>query len=122
LRRFSAILLLFLFGLALLSPLWGSDYESSLPACCRRGGKHHCAMAGGSSGLSSGPAFRNDARCPAFPGFVTGTFVGATGIVRAVVSEVALTAQRVSCASFELRVLSSLRLRAHAKRGPPALV
>ena len=46
LRRLFAILLLIAVALPLVSPLFalGQDAEANLPACCRREGKHHCAM------------------------------------------------------------------------------
>jgi hypothetical protein len=44
-RRLFAISLLLLFSFLLVSPLLASDaVDASLPACCRRMGKHHCAM------------------------------------------------------------------------------
>lgn len=44
-RRALAISMLLLFSLALISPLFASDVvQASLPACCRRVGKHHCSM------------------------------------------------------------------------------
>ena len=121
-RRFSAILLLLLFGLSLLSPLFGSDDESSLPACCRRGGNHHCSMMASSDSASSGPAFRSNGRCPFYPGFGSGTMQTFAGITPSTNSTFALAAKAASCNSFQLRVLSSLRLRAHSKRGPPLSV
>jgi hypothetical protein len=46
-RRAPAALLLLLLSLPLIAPLLVSaPDESQLPACCRRDGKHHCAMAG----------------------------------------------------------------------------
>jgi hypothetical protein len=119
LRRFSAILLLLLFGLSLLSPLLGSDGEANLPACCRRGGKHHCAMPAGKGSPDSGPALRGNGRCPSYPGFGVGTTSTVYGVRPAQPSAFVPTAEFISCNSFELRVLSSLRLRAHGKRGPP---
>jgi len=43
LRTMSGVLLAF-FLLPLFAPFLSSDSESTLPACCRRDGKHHCAM------------------------------------------------------------------------------
>ena len=66
-RRVVATLLLFIFGSALIAPmLFASDPESKLPPCCRRNGKHHCAMMGSPAESSSGPALQAS-RCAAFP-------------------------------------------------------
>jgi hypothetical protein len=45
-RRSLTTLLILLFGLPLAAPLLaqGGDLASTLPACCRRSGAHHCAM------------------------------------------------------------------------------
>jgi hypothetical protein len=45
LKKILAILLLALFGLPAVQPLFalGTGSESKLAACCRRDGKHHCA-------------------------------------------------------------------------------
>jgi hypothetical protein len=44
-RRACASLLLLVFSLPLIAPLLASTPDDSqLPACCRRGGKHHCTM------------------------------------------------------------------------------
>jgi hypothetical protein len=44
-RRALAALLLTLFSLPLIAPALASiPDDSQLPACCRRGGKHHCTM------------------------------------------------------------------------------
>src|SRR5579862_5145367 len=42
--RIVASLLLAIFSFALISPALDSGPESSLPLCCQRNGKHHCAM------------------------------------------------------------------------------
>jgi hypothetical protein len=45
-RRLLAISLLMLFGLPFALPFFGEKAaEASLPVCCRRDGKHRCAMA-----------------------------------------------------------------------------
>lgn len=44
-RRAPAALLLLLLSLPLIAPLFASTPDDSqLPACCRRNGRHHCAM------------------------------------------------------------------------------
>jgi len=43
-RRGAAIALLAVFSCLLMAPLFAADSDASLPACCRRNGKHHCAM------------------------------------------------------------------------------
>ena len=44
-RRAFAVTLVLVFSLPLIAPLLASTPdESQLPACCRRNGKHHCAM------------------------------------------------------------------------------
>jgi hypothetical protein len=119
LRRISALLLLLLFGLSLLSPLVGSDENTNLPTCCRRGGKHRCSMDDRTGSGGSGPAFRANRRCPSYPGFGTGTTTAISGLTPAASSAFSLAAESASGNAFELRILSSLRLRAHPKRGPP---
>jgi hypothetical protein len=44
-RRALALLLLAVIGLPLISPTLLANPRSELPACCRRDGSHHCAMA-----------------------------------------------------------------------------
>ena len=44
-RRAIAISLMMLFSWTLMAPLFVPDADASLPACCRRNGKHHCNMA-----------------------------------------------------------------------------
>src|ERR1700761_7365468 len=46
LRRLLSILMLAVFGLPFVAPLFamGATNEASLPACCRRNGEHRCAL------------------------------------------------------------------------------
>ena len=66
-RRALAALLVALFHFplaydALIGPLLLADDHSNLPACCRRDGKHRCAMADD----SASPSWQAT-RCPLYP-------------------------------------------------------
>jgi len=45
-KRAFASLLLSVLGLPLLVPGWFETVASTIPACCRRNGKHHCTAPG----------------------------------------------------------------------------
>ena len=65
-HRVSAVLLMALFSFSLIPPsAFAADPESGLPACCRRNGKHLCAIP--AHGNSSGPVLTSS-RCPFYPG------------------------------------------------------
>jgi hypothetical protein len=70
-RRAFSILFVLLFGLGPLAAAFDGD-DASLPACCRRDGKHHCVMADAmlarmiQAALST-PAFTAPSHCPQFP-------------------------------------------------------
>ena len=68
-QRGSAILLLVLFSFLLISPMLTADADSALPACCRKGGQHHCSMENmGQPDEVSGLALKSSsAKCPLFP-------------------------------------------------------
>jgi hypothetical protein len=66
LRRALATLLTALFGFALIWPLLAANPSPELPSCCRRDGKHRCAMDADAGASQSGiPAFSS--RCSLFP-------------------------------------------------------
>jgi hypothetical protein len=68
-RRALALLLLAVIGSPLLTPLLLAGARAELPTCCRRDGKHHCAM-GGVAGTASPEApslKRFQPKCPFFP-------------------------------------------------------
>jgi len=53
-RRVASAFLLLAFSLPLVAPaLASAPDESQLPACCRRNGKHHCAMSMAMGSVSS---------------------------------------------------------------------
>src|SRR6266851_4873671 len=59
-----------LFSFSLIAPALFADSAPSVPACCRRDGKHHCAMTSepGEASPSTAPAISAlQRRCPDFP-------------------------------------------------------
>jgi len=119
-RRILAISLLILFALPFTLPLFGADAAAaSVPACCRRNGKHHCVMSLNSSRTSSVPTLWQ--RCPysfkppavlVLPSFTPSPSASIfAGVMRhpAAAAQVAAR-QRVS---FD---------RSRQKRGPPAFI
>jgi len=59
-----------LFSFSLIGPALFVDADSSLPACCRRDGKHHCTMMNAADPVEapSGAVVKIwGPRCPSFP-------------------------------------------------------
>lgn len=121
-RRVVAISLMALFSFSLISPaMFAQDSDSKLPACCRRGGKHHCGMEASLLDPSSGPSLQA-AQCSFFPtmqALSASPFAGPPGAFQAVLSEPC--AQLASPVRTEALSLSSYS-RAGQKRGPPSLL
>jgi hypothetical protein len=125
-RRALATLLLALFSFSLISPaVLASDPESNLPACCRRDGKHRCAMMGAMMAMQSespsGPALQA-ARCPSFPG--AGAVMASPAVSLPGLSQSVFTgffSHSVFRRATEALCLSSYS-RAGQKRGPPAKI
>jgi hypothetical protein len=95
---------------------------SSLPACCRRLGKHACGTLSSTSGSStSGPAFQA-AACPLYP---RGQAVPAQAKATGVATPVSLFALAVThpalLPQLEARVRISCGHDQH-KRGPPVFL
>jgi hypothetical protein len=121
-RRALVTLLLALFGFSLISPaVLASDPESNLPACCRRDGKHHCAMMAMQSGSPSGSTLQT-ARCSSFPsaGAIPATpAVSLPGLSQSVFT--GFFTYSVGFRATETVCLSSYS-RTGQKRGPPAKI
>ena len=124
-RRFISISLLLLFTLPLVSPLFAaSTADANVRACCRRNGKHHCAMAATAQSPANSAATANAAsiheRCPCNPASsaaVNLPFVPnktEASIYTGVLSQPAGHTQTESL----FRISSG---RSHQKRGPPSL-
>jgi hypothetical protein len=70
-RRCLAIPMVLLFLLPFVSALFGaSDAEAGVPACCRRDGKHHCAMLAAPSLPDKGVGSIRE-KCPYTPAALT---------------------------------------------------
>jgi hypothetical protein len=65
-RRPLSILIVALFLLAPLSALIPGAADAQLPACCRRHGAHHCAMAAMSAPPAGTHQFTAPNRCPLY--------------------------------------------------------
>jgi len=129
-RRILAITLLIAFGSPLAVPLLAAaadlqskDAQSSLPACCRRNGKHHCAItmaAALASVNGSSPAFQAPP-CPLYPSPSTPLRLAAAKLNPAP----ALAIARLQTASPNVHGrsrASSALLSANQKRGPPSIL
>jgi hypothetical protein len=116
-RRLISIAMVLLFWLGPLSALLPGSDESQLPACCRRHGAHHCAMAsGGVSG--AGDVVSAPSRCPQYHRSSPATR-GAFALPRT--SAIAVAAE--SCPLIAVPLRGSLhQTRTSANRGPPALL
>lgn len=71
-RRLWAALLVFVFSIPLITPLFAHQPERKLPSCCRRDGKHGCGMMARAMGLDEaipGTAGLRGTKapCPLFP-------------------------------------------------------
>jgi hypothetical protein len=124
-RRGFSILLILVFGLGPLSATLQASEDASLPACCRRNGAHHCAMAaqvaamGGHSSPDPRPAFTVPLTCPYYPG-ARPLLVTAVHALAANASPVpGLRARSFAPAAGRALALSSPS-RNHPGRGPPA--
>ena len=107
------------FTLVPLALLAGTS-DSDLPACCRKDGKHKCAMAEIASDEDSGPAFRGVSRCPMFPSHLP--FVAASSVTGAPApyqSCEIVVASFPACAEQSATLYRISHSRSRQKRGPP---
>jgi hypothetical protein len=122
LRRLLATLLLVLFTLSLLSPAFGSDSDTGVPACCRRNGAHHCLMAGSMLGARGAqPGFRNNRKCPLYSGF--SLMPGhASSIIHPPFAADSIPFRTASILVRQTDLARAVSAsRAHSKRGPPSV-
>jgi hypothetical protein len=123
-RRVLATFSLFYLLALLFAPLWiSAAQQSSLPACCRRAGAHHCAMSMGAESASAADSANSDvisgvSQCPSWPQGFAPSHSQAFILIPAITVLAALVPQ----ASLRLRhaTLSRIaRIRQLSLRGPP---
>ncbi len=122
-RRGFSIFLILLFGLGPLSAFVDGSEDASLPACCRRNGAHHCAMAMQMAAMARipdpHPAFSAPLTCPYYPG-PSMTILMPSHALMAKASGFEVS-RVVAPAHVEEEVAAySTPSRSHAGRGPPA--
>jgi len=124
LRRFLSILLMAVIGLPMTAPLFAaSSYSaSSVPACCRKNGKHHCmgGMEMNSRTDSKTALHAPEGACPYAPAVLAMLHHDTFATVTQTVIMTALQSHDAVIAQSE----SSLRIsrdRSRQKRGPPIL-
>ena len=109
-RRLAASLLLALLCAGMTLPLLQAQ-GNGVPACCRRNGKHHCAM------LPQGDGFRTSAtNCP-HRGFTALTSHSTP--LNKVTHDLPVSSVREASIAFESRDLSALVDGNAQKRAPP---
>jgi hypothetical protein len=124
LRRLLAIALLAVFGLPFVSPLFALSATSgtSLPACCRRDGKHHCAMTGEEAATLSSDTQAFNAppqQCPYYPASIAIVHGDLFALPAAQAVYAGLIAHPAVVAQTESKLRIS-RARSRQKRGPPS--
>jgi hypothetical protein len=122
-RRALFIILLVGFSLPLIAPLFASGpSEASLPACCRRDGKHHCMMAGMAMGQAPLRYRTVTERCPYAP------FAGLALVMPhalALRSAPAIAGRAFTAAAIMRDAEAGYRIsadRTRQKRGPPSFL
>jgi hypothetical protein len=132
-RRFLSILLAIAVGLGPASGLasqltgvaagrsgWtGKEDESRLPACCRRGGKHHCAAMNAAMGRTGGASLTSGDRCPCMPRAMV-SIAPASAHLAAASRSIPDPAARNHGAPGAIDTARFRAAHAWPKRGPPA--
>jgi hypothetical protein len=117
-RRFLATLLAALFSFLLIMPAFAASLRPNLPACCRKEGKHHCAMQAGHASESAVVAASD--KCPFFPQVSVAPHYG----INVTTQAAAIFAVWISHPHGSPQIEAVYRIsyqRSHQKRGPPSL-
>jgi hypothetical protein len=124
-RRGFSIFLIVLFGLGPLSSLVDGSEDASLPACCRRHGTHHCAMAVQMAAsvqiAHQQPSFAAPLTCPDYPGLSMAILMPAYALA-AKPASLSVPSLRRSVSVAEQAEAYFGTSREHAGRGPPEAI
>ena len=123
-RLFSALLIL-QFWMGPLAAVLPVKAESSLPACCRRHGAHHCALSAemAAAGLQSSPGTSPVVAAPSHCSSYPSSFIASTERVQALTpSPARIPSPRTKTLSLSAIPLAARQstLRTRANRGPPS--
>jgi hypothetical protein len=113
------LILWFLLG-PLMAALPDSD-DAQLPACCRREGAHHCAMAAAMAAMQSdgqGASFSAPLTCPYFPG-ATAALLIPTHALTAAPAQAPQAEEHAVAATAEAATVTAEFEAANAGRAPP---
>jgi len=120
-RRALSISLLLLFSFSLISPLLASDVvQANLPACCRRAGKHHCAMPDSNSQQGKSVGVISE-KCPCIPPSTAALHL----LVFAPPAKAAVFAGLIAHPAIHAQTAAQYRIsfdRSRQKRGPPSRI
>jgi hypothetical protein len=121
-RRVLSICLLLFFALGPLSAVLPGSDDASLPACCRRSGAHHCAMAAAMrSRMASDTTlgFTAPATCPNYPGVLATLTTPADALMASPLSlPMSLMHAHTPAAGRAAAIENPIR--ANVGRGPPS--
>jgi hypothetical protein len=116
-RKLAASSILFLILGPLLTPVISAAAPSPLPACCRRGGAHHCSMMAEVL-TASGNAFRGSNPCPMRQGPKLATLIA--GLPLSSSAQIEIARQLMMGNAVSRRHFTPVDT--HHQRGPPALL
>jgi hypothetical protein len=128
-RRILSFVLPALLSFPLIAPFLLAGMDSTLPACCRRNGQHHCSMPSSMTADTTmvddgaGPAIRPGfSRCPSYP---VATYPSSESKLAPATNSQAIFASIVSHPAVQAQTEARHRVsfsRSRQKRGPPAFV
>ncbi|HXR77505.1 MAG TPA: hypothetical protein VN737_16105 [Bryobacteraceae bacterium] len=116
-----AVVLVALFSWAPILPLFASDSNSPLPACCRKAGKHHCAQQSMHSPSPDRAASVVAQKCPLFPHNTTPAHVESYTPSDSLTLFAGLLSHPAISAQAEAGYRISFH-RSRQKRGPPTFL